>query len=353
MTPSMLSPSARAAKVSAMRCLRIGSAIASDVVDRRRQPPVDQRAGARRQHQRLAGARARAPGDQLADLAGLRARARRAHQREDRLDHRFADRQAAHQPLRRDQFVGGHRRLRLALFRAGGVEHDFAFGVAIGIIDVDLHQEAVELRFRQRIGAFLLDRVLRREHMERARHVVAIAGDRHVVLLHRLQQRRLGARARAVDLVGHQELAEDRPRDEAEAALAAGALLQHLAAEDVGRHEIGRELDAAGVEPEHDAHGLDQLGLGEAGKADQQRMPAAQHGDERLLDHRAPGRRSRCRSRPWRRATCAPVASAWRTIISSSFSSSVAGYRHDLNSLSSIHDLRRLRFERLRRAHPI
>ena len=208
-------------------------------------------------------------------LAGLRARTRRAHQREDRLDHRFADRQAAHQPLRGDQLVGGHGRLRLALFGAGGVEHDPPLGLAVGIVDVDLHQEAVELRFRQRIGAFLLDRVLGREHMEGPRHVVAVAGDRHVLLLHRLQQRRLGARAGAVDLVGHQELAEDRAGNEAEAALAAGAFLQHLGADDVGRHQVGRELDAARVEPEHDAHGLDQLGLGEAGQADQQRVAAA------------------------------------------------------------------------------
>ena len=54
-----------------------------------------------------------------------------------------------------------------------------------------------------------------------------------------------------------------------------GAFLQHLGAEDVGRHQVGRELDAAGVEAEHDAHGLDQLGLGEAGHADQQRVAAA------------------------------------------------------------------------------
>jgi hypothetical protein len=114
---------------------------------------------------------------------------------------------------------------------------------------------------------------------------MAIAGNGHVVLLHGLQQRRLGAWARAVDLVRHQELTEDRARDEAEAALAAGTFLQHLAAQDVGRHEIRRELDAARVKAEHDPHGLDQLGLGKAGQADQQRVPAAQHGDERLLDH--------------------------------------------------------------------
>ena len=64
-----------------------------------------------------------------------------------------------------------------------------------------------------------------------------------------------------------------------------GAFLQHFGAENVGRHQVGRELDAARVEPERDAHGLDQLGLGEAGHADQQRMAAGEDGDQRALDH--------------------------------------------------------------------
>ena len=37
----------------------------------------------------------------------------------------------------------------------------------LGIIDEDVEHEAVELRFGQRIGAFLLDRVLRGQHEER------------------------------------------------------------------------------------------------------------------------------------------------------------------------------------------
>ena len=44
-------------------------------------------------------------------------------------------------------------------------------------------------------------------------------------------------------------------------------------------------MDTARVETEHNAHGLDQLGLGEARQADQQRVSAAEHSDERLLDH--------------------------------------------------------------------
>ena len=122
--------------------------------------------------------------------------------------------------------------------------------------------------------------------MEGRRQVVALAGDRDVVLLHGLQQRRLGLGAGAVDLVGHQQLGEDRALDEAEAApAAAGAVLQHLRADDVGGHQVGRELDALGIEPQHLAQRLHQQRLGEARHADQQRVAARQDGDERALDH--------------------------------------------------------------------
>ena len=122
--------------------------------------------------------------------------------------------------------------------------------------------------------------------MERRRHIVTLAGDGDVVLLHGLQQRRLRLGAGAVDLVGHQQLGEDRPLDEAEAAPAArAAVFQHLRADDVGGHEIGRELDALGIEPQDLAQRLHQQRLGEAGHADQQRMAAGQQGDERALDH--------------------------------------------------------------------
>ncbi len=66
------------------------------------------------------------------------------------------------------QIFRRHRRLGVGFLGAGGLEQDAALGVAVGIVDVDFHQEAVELRFGQRIGAFLLQRVLRREHMEGA-----------------------------------------------------------------------------------------------------------------------------------------------------------------------------------------
>ena len=79
------------------------------------------------------------------------------------------------------------------------------------VVDEDLQHEAVDLRLRQRIGALRLDRVLRREHEERPRHRERVVPDRHLALLHHLEQRRLHLRRGAVDLVGEEEVAEDRP----------------------------------------------------------------------------------------------------------------------------------------------
>ena len=59
--------------------------------------------------------------------------------------------------------VGGLWGLRILL----AVElDDLAFGFLIGVGDNDVHEEAIELRLRQRIGAFLFDRVLGRQHHE-------------------------------------------------------------------------------------------------------------------------------------------------------------------------------------------
>src|SRR5262249_16766068 len=63
------------------------------------------------------------------------------------------------------------------------------------------------------------------------------------------------------------------------------ALIQNFSAEDVRRHQVRRELDAFGIEAKRDAQRFDQLGLGKAGHADQQRMTAGEDGHERVLHH--------------------------------------------------------------------
>ena len=68
---------------------------------------------------------------------------------------------------------------------------------------------------------------------------------RDLALLHRLQQRRLGLRRRAVDLVGEQDVREHRPAPELELA---GLRVVDERAGHVARHEVRGELHALGVQ---------------------------------------------------------------------------------------------------------
>ena len=88
---------------------------------------------------------------------------------------------------------------------------DLEFLVLRRVLDDDVEHEAIELRFGQRVGAFELDRVLRREHVERLLELIGAALDGDAVLLHRLEQRRLRLRRRAVDFVREQDVAKIGP----------------------------------------------------------------------------------------------------------------------------------------------
>ena len=122
----------------------------------------------------------------------------------------------ANQTLRRQKLGTLHHLDRLFLVGAGGDDKDFALGGELRIVDVDLHQEPVELRLGQRIGAFLFQWVLGGQNMEWLWQLMITAGDRNPPFLHCLQQRRLGPRARPVDFIRHQQLAEHWSLDEAE-----------------------------------------------------------------------------------------------------------------------------------------
>src|SRR5829696_5432692 len=91
------------------------------------------------------------------------------------------------------------------------VPHDVQLVVAAGVAEGGPDEEAVELGLRQRERPLELDRVLRREHDERLAQLTRDAVDRHLALGHRLEQRRLGLRHRAVDLVDEHDVGEDRP----------------------------------------------------------------------------------------------------------------------------------------------
>ncbi len=173
-------------------------------------------------------------------------------------------------------FLGGQRR---------GAAGDLELLVELGIAHEDLEHEAVLLGFGQRIGAFLLDGVLRRQHEERIVEAMPHPADGDLALLHGFEQGGLGLGRRAVDFVGEDDVGEQRAREELELAAAGRAvLLDDFGAGDVGRHQVGRELDAAEGQRQRPRQGADHQGLGQARHAFQHAMALAEQRDEQFLD---------------------------------------------------------------------
>ena len=129
------------------------------------------------------------------------------------------------------------------------------------IAEVHAHEKAVELRLGQREGADLLLRVLRRDHEERLGQRHGLAVERHLPLLHRLEQRALRLGRGAVDLVGQHELREDRAALEAELA---GLAVENRHAEHVRRQQIAGELHALERQAERAGEGVRERGLADA-----------------------------------------------------------------------------------------
>jgi hypothetical protein len=162
--------------------------------------------------------------------------------------------------------------------------HDADLFVLGEVRQRDVEHEAIELGLRQRVRALELDRILRREHEERAIELVRATRCGDVILLHRLEERSLRLRRCAVDLVGQNDLREDWPGDEAQHAVPV-LLVEHLSAGDVSRHEIGRELDPLEREIQDLRDRFDQQRLRETGNASQQAVPAREKGHQDLVDH--------------------------------------------------------------------
>src|SRR5262245_61446558 len=117
---------------------------------------------------------------------------------------------------------------------------NFCLHLAHRIVHVYAQHEAIELRFRQRVGALELARVLRSDDQEVVGQTEHRALDAHLALLHRLEQRGLRLRAGAIDLIDQQHVGEQRAGMEHEGTL---LLLEYVHADDVARHEIGSALD--------------------------------------------------------------------------------------------------------------
>ena len=104
-------------------------------------------------------------------------------------------------------------------------------------------------------------------------------------LLHGFEQRGLRFGRGAVDLVGQDQVGEDRPGLEAQSLGAMIVTFNDHAADDVGGHQIGRELNARILQMQDAAQRSQQRGLAEAGHAFEQNMAAGEQADENAIDH--------------------------------------------------------------------
>jgi hypothetical protein len=104
------------------------------------------------------------------------------------------------------------------------------------------------------------------------------------MLLHRLEQRGLRFRRRAIDLIREHHVPKDRPGHEDEPA-AFRRLLENLHPGDVRRHEIRRELDPSELQVKDLRDRLHEQRFGQARSAGDQAMPPGKERDQDLLDH--------------------------------------------------------------------
>ena len=82
--------------------------------------------------------------------------------------------------------------------------------LAAAVLHEQLEEEAVELGLGQRVGALLLERVLRGHDEERLLELADLAAGGDLLFLHRFEQGGLRLGRGAVDLVGEDDLGEDR-----------------------------------------------------------------------------------------------------------------------------------------------
>ncbi|OIQ77996.1 hypothetical protein GALL_403080 [mine drainage metagenome] len=218
--------------------------------------------GARRAQQRQSGARAQA----LREAAHI---TRRGEQALHVIGQRRRHRHRGGRGLHRAQ-AGGAGAARQPREQRAAVlaEQQRALGGGVRVAQRQAHQEAVELRLGQRVGAALIDRVLRGDDEKALGQRSRRAVDADLALLHRFEQRALRLRRRAVDLVGQQQFGEHRPGVEHEALDVARV---DADAEHVAGQQVGGELHARVLQPEHMGQRVRQRRLADPGQVlDQQ-----------------------------------------------------------------------------------
>jgi len=164
---------------------------------------------------------------------------------------------------------------------ADTLAQDFPLRVVRGVAHFDAHEEAVELGFRKRIGAMMLDRVLRGDDKERLGEQLRSAVHADLGFVHGLEKGGLCARRGAIDFVGEHDIGEDRTGPKFKLARFG---IVNADAKNVARKQIRSELDALEGAMKRFGESLSQGGLADARNIFDEQMAAGEQRDERELD---------------------------------------------------------------------
>src|ERR1700691_4662664 len=241
-----------------------------------------------RQHNKLRGTNAAAVVDILLYEIGsvLVLISCRAHQADNILRHRFANRHHADKLLEVEQLLGSGDRIYLGHMGRRGKVHYLEFVAGAEVVEDGVEEEAVELLLGQRVSAFELNRILRCQHEKRRGQGINVAAHGAGAFLHGFEQCCLGLWRRAIDLVGQHDVAKDRALDEGPLTMSRGEVFfNNVRARNVRGHQVRRELDAPERQAQRLRNGAHHQRLGGAGQTGDQAMPTDEEGGKDLVQH--------------------------------------------------------------------
>ncbi len=138
------------------------------------------------------------------------------------------------------------------------MEGQAGLGGRVGVAERRAQREPVELALDQRERAELADRVLGGQHQVGLGERPGLPVHRHLLLVHRLEQGRLGARRGPVELVEQHHVAEHRSPAEVPVA---GPLVVDGDAGHIARQQVRMALDSRELGTERDGQGAGEHGL--------------------------------------------------------------------------------------------
>jgi len=188
------------------------------------------------------------------------------------LNHIVVNRHLPDQIMEKLNLFTRNYRVEIIMIGGGGFFYNGNFIGELRIVEPYGKHKTVELGFRKRIRAFLLDRILGGQHKKGLLQNEMVACRRHSLFLHGFQQRRLGFGRRPVDLIGQNDIGKNRTGDKPELTI----LVQDLRADDIRWHQIGGELDPVVFQSQNLGNGDDQQRLCKSRNTNQQTVTPAE-----------------------------------------------------------------------------